>query len=228
MTITKFTIFGERCSGTNYLEEIILENFKVDVTWKYGWKHFFGFLDHTLKDSDDTLFICITRDICDWLNSLYFQPHHLSHHMLKSPSHFLGTQAYSNPSTWSCKEYYGAHWKMLGEDRNINTKQRYKNIFEMRHVKHQYMYEILPKKVNNYIFIRYEDLLHNFEHVMKKIQEKGFIVKDENTFPKNIEYYKKYKDVKYKKIKKTSYFNKESIVKHPYFKPYYEILFNYI
>jgi hypothetical protein len=32
MTITKFTIYGERCSGTNYLEELILINFDVTLT----------------------------------------------------------------------------------------------------------------------------------------------------------------------------------------------------
>ena len=41
--ITQFTIFGERCSGTNYLEECILNNFDINVTWKYGWKLFLDF-----------------------------------------------------------------------------------------------------------------------------------------------------------------------------------------
>ena len=38
--IKKFTIYGERCSGTNYLENLILVNFDVNLTWEYGWKHF--------------------------------------------------------------------------------------------------------------------------------------------------------------------------------------------
>lgn len=33
--IKYFTIYGERCSGTNYLEQIIKLNFDVEVTWKY-------------------------------------------------------------------------------------------------------------------------------------------------------------------------------------------------
>ena len=43
--ITKVTIYGERCSGTTYLENIITKNFNVEITWDYGWKHFFGFND---------------------------------------------------------------------------------------------------------------------------------------------------------------------------------------
>ena len=31
------------CSGTNYLEELINENFDITIKWEYGWKHFFFF-----------------------------------------------------------------------------------------------------------------------------------------------------------------------------------------
>ena len=75
--LKKYTIYGERCSGTNYLENIININFDVNITWEYGWKHFFGFQDDLLKNSDDTLFICIVKNLPDWINSLYRQPHHL-------------------------------------------------------------------------------------------------------------------------------------------------------
>ena len=35
-------IYGERCSGTNYLEELLSLNFEVSwIEHKYGWKHFF-------------------------------------------------------------------------------------------------------------------------------------------------------------------------------------------
>ena len=50
--ITKYTIYGERCSGTNYLEDIISKNFNVEITWRYGWKHFFG---HNITDKTNNL-----------------------------------------------------------------------------------------------------------------------------------------------------------------------------
>ncbi len=43
MVLTKIQIYGERCSGTNYLEDVITKNFNVDITWEYGWKHFLVF-----------------------------------------------------------------------------------------------------------------------------------------------------------------------------------------
>ena len=75
----EFTIYGERCSGTNYLEELLLLNFDVEIVWDYGWKHFFGFDD--LTNSDDTLFIGIIRNLEDWINSLYREKHHLPTHL---------------------------------------------------------------------------------------------------------------------------------------------------
>ena len=61
MSIPRYTIYGERCSGTNYLQDVIERNFDVELTWEYGFKHFFGFQEEQLKKSDDTLFICIIR-----------------------------------------------------------------------------------------------------------------------------------------------------------------------
>ena len=75
--IKKVQIYGERCSGTNYLEDLITKNFNVEITWEYGWKHFFGFCEEKLVNSNDTLFICIIRDIYSWINSFFRELHHL-------------------------------------------------------------------------------------------------------------------------------------------------------
>ena len=85
--IKYYTIFGERCSGTNYLEDIMSKNFDIELTWKYGWKHFFGWND--LSNSDDTLFICIVRNPIDWINSLYRDKHHVALHLRNDVEKFL-------------------------------------------------------------------------------------------------------------------------------------------
>jgi hypothetical protein len=51
--LNKVTIYGERCSGTNYLEQLLIKNFDVEVVWTYGWKHFFGFTD--LNNSNEAI-----------------------------------------------------------------------------------------------------------------------------------------------------------------------------
>ena len=59
------------------------------------------------------------------------------------------------------------------------TKERYKNIFESRETKLKFLIDEMPKKVNNYILIRYEDLLENFDETLQKI-EKQFCLKRKN------------------------------------------------
>ena len=44
---------------------------------------FFGFQDEELKNSNDTLFICIVGNPIDWINSLYRNPHHIPRHNKK-------------------------------------------------------------------------------------------------------------------------------------------------
>ena len=39
--ITKFVIYGERCSGNNYLENVIKTNFGLELRNDFGSKHFF-------------------------------------------------------------------------------------------------------------------------------------------------------------------------------------------
>ncbi len=85
--IDNFTIYGERCSGTNFLENSIKENFELELTWKYGFKHFFG--HDSLKNSDNTLFIGIVRNPFDWINSFYEEKHNLPEEISNNINSFL-------------------------------------------------------------------------------------------------------------------------------------------
>jgi hypothetical protein len=230
MTITKFTIYGERCSGTNYLEELILENFDVTLTSEYGWKHFFGFQDDKLKNSDDTLFICIVRDIYEWMNSFFKQPHHLP---IRYKNIDLQTKKYEflNNEFWSFDDSNGNRDtnKEIMTDRNIYTNCRYQNIFELRHTKLKYMITDLPNKVKNYILIRYEDLINDFVGKMITIKNKGLKKKHKDSFPKNTDRYKKNENIKFYKNKNKEYFiSKNEILQNPNLIPFYEKKLGYI
>ena len=176
--MTKFvTIYGERCSGTNYLEALINTNYDTEVRWHYGWKHFFGF--HDLKNSDDTLFIGIIRNPYDWINSLYRDKHHLPSINTTSIDSFLNNEFYSITDDGS----------EIMRDRNIYTKERYKNIFEMRHTKNKFLIEDMPLLVKNYLLITHEELLYDFTNTMHKITSKGLNIKANIEFPLNIIHY---------------------------------------
>ena len=212
--ITKVKIFGERCSGTNYLTNLIKENFKVQIIEDkniYGQKHFFGF--HNLENSDNTLFICIIRDYHSWLNSLWKEKWHISQKQRQSISHFLNVQHWSY---YDKKEYsilkYG---KEIMEDRNIYTKERYKNIFELRYMKIKWMQETLPTLVKHSILIRYEDLLYHFKNTMDKIYKKGLPLLSPSTFPKNYFLYKTSSKPFIKEDK--NIIKRKEIIQHPSF-----------
>lgn len=221
--LNKFTIYGERCSGTCYLQNLITQNFDAQITWKFGWKHFFGFQDKKLKNSDDVLFICIVRNIVDWINSFYIKKHHLPLKYKKNLNEHEKINEFLNKEFWSFNDMN----KNLDlkneimEDRNIYTGKRYKNIFELRHTKLQWMLNDLPKKVKHCIIIKYEDLLNDFDNTLFKIKNKGLAIKKNINFPVNNDNYKheKKKYVK-KNIKEISSIE---ILYNPNIIPKYEI-----
>ena len=193
------TIYGERCSGTNYLEELILLNFDVEITWNYGWKHFFGFND--LTNTDDVLFIGIVRNLTDWINSLYRERHHLPSELTQNVDTFLNNTFYS--------VHDNQEESMV--DRNMETNERYKNIFELRRVKNKFLIKKMPHLVKNYTLITHDDLTVNFVHVMKKLKDSGLKIKNNIEFPLNISYYKKIKNSVF--TKKNNAISKETIYK---------------
>jgi len=197
--VKTFTIYGERSSGTSYLIGLITRNFNVTITRDYGWKHFFGHND--LSNTDDVLFVGIVRNPCDWLNSFFKQPYHLSDSVKPAliPPQFKNSmdaqQLVHNRNAYRFlnNEFWSVHddGKEIIEDRNMYTKQRYKNIFEMRHTKLKFLTEDMPKKVKHYIFIKYEDLIHNFEQTMNRIKDAGnFEIKANIKYPLNVDTYK--------------------------------------
>jgi len=181
--VSRFTIYGERCSGTSYLEELIKENFELSITWDYGFKHFFGFHEFTNDDNENaTLFIGIIRDPIDWLNSFYSSPHHLPEQLTKL-NNFLFSEFYSIDNKG----------EVMKEDLNYITRKKYKNVFELRNYKNFYLINNMPKKVKNYVLIKYESLRDKTNNVLDYIASKFQLKKRLNIY-KNITYYKKDKD----------------------------------
>jgi hypothetical protein len=186
--IKNFTILGERCSGTNYLEELIKTNFNIDITWKYGWKHFFGFYNFQKnQEEDETLFIGIVRHPIYWIDSFFREQHHIPNKP-KNLDSFLFNEFYSIDEK--------NNNEIIKNDFNYITGKKYKNIFELRFLKNSYLINTMPNNVKNYILINYENLRDNTNNVLSIIEQRFSLIKKFEIY-KNIDYYKNYKNKKY-------------------------------
>jgi hypothetical protein len=193
--IKKFGILGERCSGTNFLEELITHNFNLLYTTEYGSKHFFCFDDYSYKNTEDTLFIGIIRNPIYWLNSFSKEQYHVPEHNRKNITSFLFNEFYSvhdeidittKPVDSNIfimnNKFYTHKYQMNNNDLNYTTGKKYKNIFELRKLKNNYLINIMPTKVDNYILVNYEDLLYNMESTLNNIKHQFNLIQRNSSF----------------------------------------------
>jgi hypothetical protein len=200
--IKKFTIFGERCSGTNYLEEVISQNFHLNFTSEYGNKHFFCFNDYKDKVTNNTLFIGIIRNPVYWLNSFSKELQHVPDVNKRSLKNFLFNEFYSvhnEPTSnniqlqsilLNVNSTTAPSYAINRADLNYKTGRKYLNVFELRKQKNDYLMNVLPHKVPNYILINYEDLLYNFDKTLNNIKTQFNLIAKNDTFI-NVSKYKK-------------------------------------
>ena len=139
--VKKFAILGERCSGTNFLEELITHNCNLLYTTEYGSKHFFCFDDYSNKNTSDTLFIGIIRNPIYWLNSFSKELYHVPEQNRKNLTTFLFNEFYSvrdeidttiQPRDSNIflmnNKFYTHQYKTNTNDLNYITGKKYKNI----------------------------------------------------------------------------------------------------
>ena len=196
MSNRKFVILGERCSGTNFLEEALTQNFDITYTSEYGNKHFFCNNNYTTA-CEDTVFIGIVRNPIYWLNSFSKELYHIPS-INKPLRKFLFNEFYSVFDEQQNKKSmmdFNIFSNNVSEpinpkDLNYLNGNKYKNIFEMRKLKNHYLMNIMPRKVKNYILINYESLLYNYDATLNTLQSKFDLVKKNDAYVK-IKNYKK-------------------------------------
>ncbi|GMH61937.1 hypothetical protein TrST_g1069 [Triparma strigata] len=83
-TIPKIKIYGERNSGTNFLQTLLMQNCWatiLDPTYQHGWKHGYPDESHVEKrDRPFAVYVFIVRDLNDWLHSTFKSPYHMLRH----------------------------------------------------------------------------------------------------------------------------------------------------
>jgi hypothetical protein len=193
--ITRFKICGERCSGTNFVMHLLhanFPNFRETSMFEFGHKHFlwwFGTpidyqklqkLKYTqnavdMSGSQDCLFVVVIRDPYDWLRSFYLATWFVHEDLLgRGISHFLKTE-------WKLSDVYHRYLPnqgQYGEIDNCNpwTGKPFANVIQMREYKIK-NYLILGKLVDNYLFIKYEDVSDNPEEFINFVSTYFNLVK---------------------------------------------------
>lgn len=159
--ITKICVLGERVSGTCFAQSLVTSNTNLKPVLPYGHKHFFQDIDRLRKDdTSDTLFLFISRDVMEWLNSFKKNPFHTDKTIrnCKDMGTFLRTEwkcVYDNTSgTPESSKLYGR--EMMCE-RNPSDGQRFENVVQMRNAKMAHFLG-LREVVEHFVHVRYEDV----------------------------------------------------------------------
>jgi hypothetical protein len=166
---------GERNSGTHFLQYALQFNFQMQYCRQT--RHFFGHndkVDFPSETLDTMIYFSIVREPIEWIDSLFKRLHHIP------PENKVNIDAFLNNEWYSIYEEGENNGKEIMEDRNLLTGERYKNIFEMRNVKTNYLLNEVKKKVKHYYFIKYDDLLHDYENTLNKIASKFRLKRRDN------------------------------------------------
>jgi hypothetical protein len=157
--IQRIQVYGERCSGTTYLESLISKNIRsAPIRWDFGWKHFY--VQGSVERAADCLFIVIHRNPFRWLSSLHRTPWHAAPELRGIAfSEFIRRDWWCIWDEDSGKSrddpLYGT--EMLVE-RCPDTHRRFPNVIRMRTAKIR-SWESLRTRARNTIYVRYEDLV---------------------------------------------------------------------
>ena len=187
MTLEKYTIFGERNSGTNYLKKVLQQHLKLKFTREYGWKHWYikgvtprGIENTTtdnecikpITDSDDTLFVIIVRNVYTWVGSMYKKPHHIKNINKNSLFEFISNKyiAYEK-GPGGHKEGTKTAWLKNSDHEYPYFMEEADNLIELRNLKNNHFYNI-RNNVKHYFFIRQEFLHQDIKAMVKKFNLK--------------------------------------------------------
>jgi hypothetical protein len=191
--IEKFSLYGERHSGTNFLEQTIKQTFEIDSTFFFGHKHWMGFANPSkILYNRQVLFFGIIRHPYDWISGFFNMPHHVPKQNKSNFQNFLLNEWYS----------VDKYQKEILHDRNFNTKPdpiRYKNIFDLRENKLLFLSETMPQIAKNYVLVNYEFLIKYQNKFINLISNRFNLLK-KNDPPKPITKNKYLLDPKVKDI----------------------------
>lgn len=164
-------VFGERSSGTNFVNRLLAKNTTLTPTDAYGWKH--GFAQMT-GIGQRALIVGVLREPLGWVRSMYAKPWHCPPDMQALTfSDFLRAE-------WGTivdrKRYFqragelGTVGTPLQQDRHPVTGQPFANIADLRAMKAAYLLG-LRNRGCNLVLCRLGDVQADPEGFVVKVSE---------------------------------------------------------
>ena len=162
-------LFGERCSGTNYVAQLLRRNlWGVALTDAHGWKH--GFTRRVVDDTPDCAFVVVVRDPFDWVCSLHRKPWHAAGPLRDLPlAQFLR-------EPWWCE--WGRDMELpvtdprigteMQHERDPSTGERFANVMRLRAGKLRDWLQ-LEGRVRHFALVRYEDAVAHGREVVRAL-----------------------------------------------------------
>jgi len=160
-------IYGERCSGTNYLKELLKKNIKEQVYMHTDKNHIVNYWKHACPEEiksterftvkgDKILYIFIIRELDSWLKSFFKYQYHLVKkkyfkQFVKDPFVVKHTH----------KDYFS--------NKSINFDDEDKTVFELRYYKINSYLEFA--KTHDCIFVNLYWLQQNYKKFFDIIKE---------------------------------------------------------
>lgn len=177
-TITKIFVIAERCSGSHFINSLILENFQV-CDAPLGHKHFPPWYDlpghfyqgnsqyYTFEGTEDFLFIIVFCNPYDWLRSFHLSPWHAHPSLCDvSFSKFIRLPWQLNPSNPIVKEQRTLNSLV---DLNPANSLPFENVLHLRTAKIKNMLQIIHYAPHVY-YINHETAYNYPQEVLKEIQ----------------------------------------------------------
>ena len=173
--ISHFKIYGERNSGTNYVQWLFETNFKLEY-WRsgaLGWKHGMAQLDEIRQgDYNHVLFLLVLKNPYSWLLSMHKNPHHATH-LKRFPFNRFCL------SPW--QSYYS-------KPRAPIPGEGFDNIFKLRSAKVGSQLGVLDA-ASNALLINYEALLADTEGFVTSAAEQFKLPQSEQFFTSTSSYH---------------------------------------
>ncbi|PIB25668.1 hypothetical protein BFP76_00610 [Amylibacter kogurei] len=166
--INEFFVFGERNSGTNFVDALLRNNFPqlgqsandriTKFGFRYGWKHGFP---QMIAAPDTTLAVVMFRSPERWAQSMHRQPWHSAKYLrdisfsdfIRAPwQSIVDEKNFGITSGADARAHVELQW-----DRHPLTGAGFDNVIQLRNAKTMGFLS-LKNRFQNVIFARYEDV----------------------------------------------------------------------